>query len=201
METTQTKVGKQAKRISLELLALDLIACSRCAGTAKNLQTAISKVSDLLSDLGTEVVYTETVVATAAQAEELRFRSSPTVRINGRDLAAELRESPCEECGELCGCGDGVHCRVWEWQGVESREAPVALVIDALLKEYSLSELPSGESAAPFSLSPNLRSFFQSRQTQAAPEATCCDRETCCEQAAKAACCGQDVSATACGCK
>lgn len=201
MTTTQTNAATLSKRIDIELLALDLSACSRCVGTAKNLQTAISLVKDLLREVGTEVAYHDTVVTSVEQAANLRLRSSPTVRINGRDMITELRENSCEDCGELCGCGDGVNCQVWAWQGVEHLEAPVALLIDALLKEYAKADLPTAEAPPPFSLPENLQRFFTSRQAQATGETKCCDDQACCEPVDKAACCGQDAAAKTCGCK
>jgi hypothetical protein len=41
----------------------------------------------------------KTLVETAEQARELLFVSSPTLRINGRDIALELKESPCGSGG------------------------------------------------------------------------------------------------------
>lgn len=200
MDTTRSQEPSRPKTLDVKLLALDLAACSRCAGTAANLRAALAKVADLFREVGTEVVYQEIVVATADQAEKLRFESSPTVRINGRDLAIELRESQCEDCGGLCGCGDGIDCRVWMWQGVEYAAAPVALFVDALLKEYAPSDPPTVANI-PFRLPENLRAFFEGREKQSLKKSGCCDESACCEAADKSACCGEDVEAGVCGCQ
>jgi hypothetical protein len=201
MQTSDTNAAKPSKQIDVVLLALDLSTCSRCVGTANNLRTAISLVSDLFRELGTEVVYHETVVATAEQAVRLRLRSSPTVRINGRELAVELRESPCKDCGELCACGDGMNCQVWLWNGVEHLEAPIGLLLDALLKEYAQIDPSTKQAIRPFSLPENLRAFFSARDPSAKQENACCDETVCCEPSDKAACCGQDSAAPSCGCR
>lgn len=201
MDATQSNATRPSKQIDVVLLALDLNTCSRCVGTANNLRTAISLVRDLLRELGTEVVYHETVVATAEQAARLRLRSSPTVRINGRELAIELRESPCKDCGELCACGDGVNCQVWVWQGIEHLEAPVGMFLDALLKEYAQTVPPTLVAIRPFTLPENLQAFFRAREKRSPAKETCCDEQACCEPSDKAACCGQDAASTTCGCK
>jgi hypothetical protein len=66
----------------------------------------------VLDATGAAVEVRKTLVETAAQARELRFVSSPIIRINGRDLAFELKESSCgsEACTD--GCGDQIACRV-----------------------------------------------------------------------------------------
>src|SRR5688500_18602925 len=80
-------------------------------------------------------------VQSVEQARELRFVSSPTVRVNGRDIASEPLES---ECGaDACGCGPGVSCRVWRYRGREYKEAPVGLIIDAALSELYAEATPA----------------------------------------------------------
>lgn len=59
--------------------------------------------------------------------------SSPTIRVNGRDIALEVKESSCKECGDLCG--DSVDCRVWVQDGIEYTELPKSMIINAILKE------------------------------------------------------------------
>src|SRR5687768_11908017 len=93
--TEPTKPLATPKRLDVELLALDLNTCRRCTGTAANIRAALASAADLLREAGAEVVLRETVVRTAEQAERLRFESSPTVRINGHDIAVEARESKC----------------------------------------------------------------------------------------------------------
>jgi hypothetical protein len=59
--------------------------------------------------------------------------SSPTIRVNGDDVALELCESSCgsEACTD--GCGDQIACRVWVQRGREYTEPPVAMIVDAIL--------------------------------------------------------------------
>src|SRR5215207_9747098 len=121
--------------ITIDFLFLDLTTCTRCVGTDQNLESALVIVRDVLAATGAKVEVRKTLVETAEQARELRFMTSPTLRINGRDIALELKESPCG--AEACACGDGeqIACRVWSHRGHDSLEAPVGLVVDAVLGE------------------------------------------------------------------
>jgi hypothetical protein len=128
--------------IHIELLALDLATCGRCTRTSQNLDDALQQVAETLRATDTEVTVTKTVVRTLEEAERLRFVSSPTIRVNGRDIALELRESACADCGPDCGCGGGVACRVWVWRGREHTEAPKAMIVDAILRAYGTEVAP-----------------------------------------------------------
>ena len=190
------------RRLTIELLALDLDTCGRCTGTGANLDAAIATVAGVLREADVEVDVRKTVVSTARQAEELRFESSPTIRINGRDIALDLRESNCGDCGDICGCEGQVDCRVWVWQGREYTEAPKALIIDAVLRAYSHAWEPA-QPSREFRLPDNLRNFFAATAAKAAPRPAdaCCDTAPCCEPSAKAACCGVQTDGETCGCK
>ncbi len=197
------------RTLDIELLALDLSTCGRCTRTDANLEDAVATVAHVLREADVDVRVRKTVVTSAEQAEALRFASSPTIRINGRDIAPQMRESNCGDCGELCGGAAGggagggaascsVDCRVWVWQGREFTEAPKAMIIDAMLREFSRIDQPAPHQE-PFTLPENLRRFFSARSSaSAANSEECCDRETCCEGQAKAACCGAAAPAALC---
>jgi hypothetical protein len=190
-----------SRKLTIELLALDLKTCGRCTGTDANLDSAIDTVAGVLREADVDVEVRRTVVASAKQAEQLRFESSPTIRINGRDIALELRESNCGDCGDICGCEGEVDCRVWVWQGKEYTEAPKALIVDAVLRAYARAWEPLPE-AQRFRLPTNLRRFFQAASAKAAKaDNSCCDRTTCCDESAEEHICGANTTAGPCGCK
>jgi hypothetical protein len=148
----------------VELLALDLSTCGRCTGTDRNIEAAVRELRPILAECGIDPRFRKTVVQTADQATALRFRSSPTIRINGRDVPIELRESRCGDCTGLAGKACDVDCRTWVWQGREFTEAPKGLVIDAILRAYPSSAEPSPTASnAPFELPENLKRFFAAR--------------------------------------
>lgn len=109
--TTPFEAQRPTDRLRIDFLFLDLTTCDRCRGTDASLESALEVVRDRLEATGTDVEITKIHVATAEQARALPFVSSPTIRVNDRDVALELRESSCgsEACTD--GCGDHVDCR------------------------------------------------------------------------------------------
>ena len=53
---------------------------------------AVQRVRDVLLAEGIRAEIHETAITDANAAQELRFRGSPTIRINGRDIAGESIE-------------------------------------------------------------------------------------------------------------
>jgi O-phosphoseryl-tRNA(Cys) synthetase len=144
---------------------LDLSVCSRCQGTDDTLDAALAETSDVLKAAGIEVMVNKIRVASEEQARQLRFASSPTIRVNGRDIQMEVRESLCESCGDLCG--EEVDCRVWVYQGKEYTVPPKAMIIDAVLREVYGNAGVSAEPVNDFVVPDNLKHFFQSMQQKA----------------------------------
>jgi hypothetical protein len=161
MNTTQA----QRQILTIELLALDLTSCGRCVGTERNLEDALETVSAVLREADVETKVEKHVVTTTEQAERLRMIASPTVRVNGEDIALDLRESNCGDCGDLCGCDGGVDCRVWVWKGKEYLEAPKGMIIDAVLRAHTAGPFlrPPGE----YRLPDNLRKLFAAKEQAA----------------------------------
>ena len=125
-----TATPPQAAVVDIELFYLDLTTCSRCCGTEENLQAALQLLNPVLQATGAQVNVRKTHVVSVDQAQALGFVSSPTIRINGHDIAGQLVESACEDCS----AGAPVKCRVWKYQGSESTQAPVGLIADAVLR-------------------------------------------------------------------
>lgn len=204
-----------ARRLQVDLLFLDLTACTRCRGADRNLEAALEAAREVLAAAGTEPEVNRIHVTSAEQARQLRLVSSPTIRVNGRDIALELRESTCGSGACTAGCGDSIACRVWVHEGREYTEPPVAMIIDGILREAYTGAAgkprPGGEG---YELPKNLERFFASRaaaSTVVAPEqadapatgAACCsvaEQRACCEPGEKAKCCGA-ASGTGCGCR
>jgi hypothetical protein len=130
------------RTVAIDFLFLDLSTCGRCQGSGVNIKDAVAAVEGVLQATGAQVEVRRIQVTDVDQARELEFVSSPTIRVNGRDIAPESRESECGADG--CGCGPGASCRVWTYRGHEYPEAPVGLIVDAIL-----SELYAGATEAP----------------------------------------------------
>jgi hypothetical protein len=214
-ETITPAAGRPAAvTVRIDFLFLDLTTCTRCRGTDHSLGEALTVVADVLQVAGIEVEVNKVHVASAEQARSWRFVSSPTIRVNGTDIAFELRESSCgsEACTD--GCGDQIACRVWVYHGEDYTEPPAAMIVEAILREV----YGGTSGSAPvrrYELPANLQRFFADKgsphparsisnaQPAAAGHTGCCplaEQETCCDASAKADCCA-DATDQGCGCR
>ncbi len=198
-----------AHPITIELLALDLQTCTRCVGSQANLEHALATVQQVLQVTGYDVHVRTILIESAEQAQQHSFVTSPTIRINGHDIALETLESHCDSCTDLCGCEEGTNCRVWRYQGQEYTEAPVGMIVDALLREVYSGAAPLDAPPPVGEVTENLTRFFAAKAEKAAPVSSCCppgEQASCCAPEEKASCCGPSLStsprgAASCGCK
>jgi hypothetical protein len=211
---TEPPAAGDPHTVRIDFLFLDLTTCTRCRGTDHSLSEALTVVADGLQAAGIEVEVNKVHVATEEQARSWRFVSSPTIRVNGTDIALELRESSCGSQACTDGCGDQIACRVWVYHGQEYTEPPAAMIVDAILRQVH------GPTTGPapghrYELPANLQRFFAgkalTRPAQSIPDAQpaeaadtgCCppaEQETCCDTSAKADCCA-DAADQSCGCR
>jgi hypothetical protein len=163
MEQNQ-KEGKRT--IIIDFLYLDLDVCTRCQGTDDSLEDAISDVAKVLKLTGLEVTLNKVHIDSMEKAIQNKFISSPTIRVNGKDIQLEVKETHCESCGDLCG--DEVDCRVWLYEGKEYTVPPKAMIIDAILREVYSNEKTSEDTSVnneeTFELPENLKKFFEAIQ-------------------------------------
>lgn len=136
---------------------MDTTICGRCQDTEKALDEAVASVAIVLNAAGYGVKVNKVNIATRELAIQVQFVSSPTIRVNGNDIAVELRETVCEDCGELCG--DTVDCRVWLYNGVEYNAPPKELIVDAILREVYSAKQGEPERKA-YQLPDNLETYF-----------------------------------------
>ena len=154
----------EKRQILIDFLYLDLEVCDWCKGTDDSLNGALAEVSAVLSATGVEVVVNRIHVDSEEKAVKHRFASSPTIRVNGRDIQLDGKESKCESCGDLCG--DEVDCRIWLYQGKEYTSPPPAMIVDAILREVYGQPATAAAASEPFVLPDNLRKFFRAMQTK-----------------------------------
>ena len=212
-----------AGELRIEFTYLDLTTCTRCLGTDRSLEAALELTREVLAATGVKVEVSKILVNSAEQARALRFVSSPTIRVNGADVALELRESSCgsEACTD--GCGDQIACRVWVHRGQEYTEPPPAMIVEAILRQvYGGAGEAGGGAAAgmgavagdggepdaePYQLPENLERFYAGKTAAAGQQQACCSpakQETCCEPGDKAECCGTALGENpggSCGCQ
>jgi len=151
----------EKKKLIIDFLYLDLSVCERCRGTDSNLDDAISDVSSVLTSAGYDVVVNKVNITSAALAEKYEFMSSPTIRINEKDIEADVTESNCTDCGDLCG--DSVDCRIFRYEGADYDSPPKAMIINAILREVYGSKSEPTKTERSYVLPENLRMFFESQ--------------------------------------
>jgi len=189
------------RKIEIDLLVLDLTTCDRCVGSDRSIDTALDVVRDVLDVTDAAVDVRRTVVETAEQARELRFVSSPTIRVNGRDIAPGLSESTCES--DACACGNvHIDCRLWSYDGEQHTQAPVGLIVDAVLGELYAGSRPARASdEKPYELPANLSAFYAEATPAVVSSCSSEEQATCCAASEKAACCSSPASEGGCECR
>jgi Domain of unknown function (DUF2703) len=165
--------GHEPRRLDIEFLYLDLTECTRCVDTGTRLDEALALLAPAMAETGWEARVKKVHVATEEQARALRFSSSPTVRINGRDIQLESRESVCGDCGKLCK-DSNVTCREWRFQGKWFTSPPKGVFVEAILTAMTSVPAESSQEAAPFELPDNLKRFFATKKAGTDSKASCC---------------------------
>jgi hypothetical protein len=165
-----TSVNPASRTLDIDLLALDLSTCSRCTGSLSNVEEAIATLQQVLGSTGIVVQLHKIVVESEEQAKQLQFVSSPTIRVNGQDISLETTESRCGDCSDISGSEGGTVCRTWSYQGKRYTEAPVGMIVDAILRHIYQTQVPSRITVNSVEVPQNLRQFFQDK----AKKATAC---------------------------
>ncbi|VBB06459.1 Hypothetical protein LUCI_1691 [Lucifera butyrica] len=147
------------KSIVIDFLYIDLSVCERCQRTGSTLDEAIEDVKKILEAAGYDIKVNYVHVQTEEQAEELGFISSPTIRISGRDIQMDVKETLCESCGDLCG--EDIDCRVWIYEGKEYTVPPKPMIVNAILGSiYGNNSAQDSQKNSKTEVPPNLKKIF-----------------------------------------
>lgn len=158
------------KILNVELLVIDLTSCARCVPTGGQLKQAVGLLAPVASALGIELKHREIVVQTPQEAKTLGFLSSPTIRLNSRDIAQDIRESLCESCGDLTENNTLVDCREWHYRGKVYSAAPLPLLIEAIMAAMLDIDVPPVTPEPIAELPENLQRYFDHKR----PSSRCC---------------------------
>lgn len=164
---------KTSKKVLLEYLYLDLKTCDRCMGTDGVLDEVLLTLTPALKLAGYEVEYNKIEMETAELATKYHFLSSPTIRVNGQDVCASVKENGCGCCSEISG--SDVECRVFEYDGEIYEVPPKEMVAEVILK--TVFGPPEGACSRnnEYELPDNLRAFFEGKINKSCSCAgTCC---------------------------
>jgi len=168
------KKPESRDRLVIDFLYLDLEVCKRCQGAENSLESAVDDVKCVLEMAGIEVVVNKINVINEELAKKYHFVSSPTIRINGRDIQLEVKENSCQSCGDLCG--DKVNCRVYVYKGQEYTVPPKEMIVEAILREVFGGKKKEShraeEKQEKYVLPENLRRFYEGLKSK--PKNYCC---------------------------
>ncbi|WP_418791849.1 DUF2703 domain-containing protein [Phosphitispora sp. TUW77] len=153
-----SEIKSVKRQLVIDFLYLDLSVCAPCQGTNEVLEEAISDVSKVFEATNVEVTINKVNITNEKQAIKYQFESSPTIRINSRDIQLDIRESSCSTCSDLSGVE--TDCRVWMYQGEEYNVPPKAMIIDAILKEVYGNNTEIAENKI-YTVPDNLKRFFK----------------------------------------
>ncbi len=157
----------ERRPLDVEFMYIDLNLCARCRGTEASLEEAAAEIAGLLEEMGVDLRIYKIHVRSEAEARELGFAISPTVRINGRDIQPDAPQTICDACTGLAGCE--MECRVWTFRGKEYPAPPRAMIIDAILREVYGGPREGPESPPPPAEIPEaLKRFFDVRRRKVA---------------------------------
>lgn len=166
--------GQEKKILDVELLVIDLETCERCVPTGDQLGKAVRLLLPVAEALGIELRHREHVIRTREEARARALMTSPTIRLNGRDIDQEIRESVCESCGDLTGNDTIVECREWHYQGQVFPSAPLPMLIEAISGALlNIDEMPPVTPEPLKELPENLERYFENRE-QDKPSSPCC---------------------------
>jgi hypothetical protein len=120
-----------SKKVLVEYLYLDLKTCDRCIGTDAVLEGVLKEINPALSCAGYEVEFKKMEISSKEMAEEFRFLSSPTIRVNGMDICESVAENSCGCCSDISGTD--VECRVFQYDGEDYEVPPKEMLASSIL--------------------------------------------------------------------
>ncbi len=159
------------KKVTVDYLYLDLQTCERCIGTDRVLDEVMAVLTPALRLAGFTVETRQTEMATAEIAAEHRFLSSPTIRVNGRDICGPVAENSCGCCGDISGTA--VDCRVFAYQGQAYDIPPAEMLAEAILRAVFVPA-ENGCDCGGYTLPENLKSFFKGKEKKTGCTCGCC---------------------------
>jgi hypothetical protein len=161
----KTKETQEAKKVlNIDLIAIDLSTCRRCVPTGDQLRRAVDLLGPIADVLGIELKHREIVVQTPQEAKDHALLSSPTIRINGHDIAQDIRESLCESCGDLTSGGTMVDCREWHYRDKVYFAAPLPLLVEAIMGAMLNIDTPPIVPEPIKELPANLQRYFDNKR-------------------------------------
>lgn len=166
--------NEEIRVLNIELVVIDLTVCARCVPTGDQLENAVRLLTPVAEAMGIELKYRAIVVKSEGEAKQHALLSSPTIRINGRDIAQDIRESVCESCGDLTENNTLVDCREWHYRGNVYSSAPLPMLLEVIMGAMlNIDKEPPAAPAPLDELPDNLKTYFANKKQVGI---SCCDQ-------------------------
>lgn len=146
------------KKAIIEYLYLDLKQCDRCKGTNTVLDEVVETLTPALQLAGYEIDREKTEMANPELATEYRFLSSPTIRVNGKDICLSVEENDCGCCSDIAGTN--IDCRVFRYNGETYEVPPKEMLANGILHSL-FSSNPADDSDSEYIMPENLIKFYE----------------------------------------
>ncbi|MBI2410610.1 MAG: DUF2703 domain-containing protein [Candidatus Kerfeldbacteria bacterium] len=153
------KKSNNDKNLAIEFLYLDLSTCGRCQWTDTVIDESIADIKEILGEIGYSLSLTKTHIQDEQSAKNHAFLSSPTIRINGKDIVLQNKESNCSSCGDYCGTE--IDCRDWEWNGKTYDSPPKGMIIDAIFRAIYNKDFGQLPNFKDYKIPKNIRKFLE----------------------------------------
>ncbi len=163
------------QEVQIDYLFLDNETCQRCKNTESHLDEVFDQLTSFLPTIGVKPFINKIKIESIEDAKVYQFEKSPTILVNGVDVGFEQRESSCNECGELCGCGDDFECRSWVFDDKEYDVPPKELIANRILQGLFAH---NDKVEKKYEVPGNLKTFFSGKE-KVKEDKECCDA-TCC---------------------
>lgn len=155
--------SEASRKVLVEYLYLDLQTCNRCFGTDAILEEVLKTLAPALQLAGYEVEFRKIEMSTRELAEQYRFLSSPTIRVNGNDICSTVEENACGCCSNISGTA--VDCRVFSYKGKSYEIPPKEMLADAILNSTFNVNVHDNCTCGQYEMPENLKTFFNGKRT------------------------------------
>ena len=141
---------KETSKLVIDFLYLDLSLCERCQATDVVLDEVLDELREELKDVK-QITVNKIKILSNKEAKKYDFKSSPTIRINGKDIEEiitgklEIKENYCSSCSDVC-CGD-TNCRTFEYNGTISNSIPKEMIKEAIMIVLGINSEPKEDGA------------------------------------------------------
>ena len=168
------------KKVNIEYLYLDITVCTRCQGSDLNLEKSIETLTTNFPEYKFNL--SKIHIDTIDVAFKEKFVSSPTIRIDGKELPIKFKENNCDSCGDFCG--DNVDCRIWVHNDKEFTSAPIDMLVD-LVSDYIKGKVNLLAVNQKYTIPENIIHFFSARlkkdnYQREIKTSSCCSADTNC---------------------